>query len=60
MSNLHQIPTRLLHILLVLALTVFGGFPIYWMATTALSLNSELYNRPDTLAAACQPAGHDR
>lgn len=44
MSNLHQIPTRLLHILLVLALTVFGGFPIYWMATTALSLNSELYN----------------
>ncbi|WP_432431665.1 carbohydrate ABC transporter permease [Rhizobium leguminosarum] len=30
--------------LLVLALTVFGGFPIYWMATTALSLNSELYN----------------
>lgn len=44
MSNLHHIPTRLLHILLVLALTVFGGFPIYWMATTALSLNSELYN----------------
>jgi multiple sugar transport system permease protein len=44
MSNLHQLPTRLLHILLVLALTVFGGFPIYWMATTALSLNSELYN----------------
>lgn len=44
MSNLHNIPTRLLHILLVLALTVFGGFPIYWMATTALSLNSELYN----------------
>lgn len=44
MSHLHQIPTRLLHILLVLALTVFGGFPIYWMATTALSLNSELYN----------------
>lgn len=44
MSNFHHIPTRLLHILLVLALTVFGGFPIYWMATTALSLNSELYN----------------
>ncbi|ANK89193.1 MULTISPECIES: carbohydrate ABC transporter permease [Rhizobium] len=44
MSNFHQIPTRLLHILLVLVLTVFGGFPIYWMATTALSLNSELYN----------------
>jgi multiple sugar transport system permease protein len=44
MNNVHQIPTRLLHILLVLALTVFGGFPIYWMATTALSLNSELYN----------------
>ncbi|RFB90697.1 sugar ABC transporter [Rhizobium leguminosarum bv. trifolii] len=44
MSNFHHIPTRLLHMLLVLALTVFGGFPIYWMATTALSLNSELYN----------------
>ncbi|MER2535132.1 MAG: carbohydrate ABC transporter permease [Rhizobiaceae bacterium] len=36
--------TSLLHVVLVLALVIFGGFPIYWMATTALSLNSELYN----------------
>ncbi|MBM3605724.1 MAG: carbohydrate ABC transporter permease [Alphaproteobacteria bacterium] len=36
--------TRALHALLILALVVFGGFPIYWMAVTALSLNSELYN----------------
>lgn len=44
MTELPRIVTRLLHILLVLVLLVFGGFPIYWMATTALSLNSELYN----------------
>lgn len=44
MTHLPAIATRVLHIVLVLALAVFGGFPIYWMATTALSLNSELYN----------------
>jgi multiple sugar transport system permease protein len=44
MKNLPKTVTRLLHILLVLVLAVFGGFPIYWMATTALSLNSELFN----------------
>ena len=44
MTSLSALLTRAAHILLVLALVVFGGFPIYWMATTALSLNSELYN----------------
>lgn len=36
--------TRALHAALVVVLVIFGGFPIYWMASTALSLNSELYN----------------
>lgn len=36
--------TRALHIALIVVLVIFGGFPIYWMASTALSLNSELYN----------------
>lgn len=36
--------SRALHALLVVVLVVFAGFPIYWMASTALSLNSELYN----------------
>ncbi|AJE48663.1 carbohydrate ABC transporter permease [Celeribacter indicus] len=31
-------------IALVVVLLVFGGFPIYWMASTALSANSELYS----------------
>lgn len=44
MTNFPRMVTRLLHLMLVLTLVVFGGFPIYWMATTALSLNSELYN----------------
>ena len=44
MTNFPRMVTRLLHVMLVLTLVVFGGFPIYWMATTALSLNSELYN----------------
>lgn len=39
-----KIVTRFLQFVLVFALVVFGGFPIYWMASTALSLNSELYN----------------
>jgi multiple sugar transport system permease protein len=29
--------------LLITVLVVFAGFPIYWMASTALSVNSELY-----------------
>lgn len=33
----------LLRILVIGALVVFAGFPIYWMLTTALSANSELY-----------------
>jgi len=44
MTGFPKSVTRLLHAVLVLALVIFGGFPIYWMATTALSLNSELYN----------------
>ena len=44
MNRFPRLMTRLFHILLVLALVVFGGFPIYWMAVTALSLNSELYS----------------
>lgn len=44
MTDPLRIVTNLLRILLVLALVAFGGFPVYWMATTALSLNSELYN----------------
>ncbi|WEX09134.1 carbohydrate ABC transporter permease [Chelativorans sp. AA-79] len=44
MTPFPKVVTHLLRLLLILALVVFGGFPIYWMATTALSLNSELYN----------------
>jgi len=33
-----------LHLILILLLVLFSGFPIYWMAVTALSLNSQLYN----------------
>lgn len=44
MTKLSPALTRGLHALLILVLVIFGGFPIYWMATTALSLNSELYN----------------
>lgn len=29
---------------LIVVLLIFGGFPIYWMASTALSQNSELYS----------------
>ncbi|PWJ86333.1 carbohydrate ABC transporter membrane protein 2 (CUT1 family) [Pseudaminobacter salicylatoxidans] len=29
---------------LIVALVAFAGFPIYWMASTALSANSELYS----------------
>jgi multiple sugar transport system permease protein len=34
---------RTLHRLLIAVLIAFSGFPIYWMATTALSTNAELY-----------------
>lgn len=44
MKYIPGLVTRFLYGLLIAALVVFGGFPIYWMATTALSLNSELYN----------------
>ena len=30
--------------LLILILTICAGFPVYWMASTALSTNEELYN----------------
>lgn len=30
--------------LLIIVLVTFAGFPIYWMASTALNLNSQLYN----------------
>ncbi|WP_347312070.1 carbohydrate ABC transporter permease [Defluviimonas sp. SAOS-178_SWC] len=44
MNRLTSATKTLLQALLVLLLVVFGGFPIYWMATTALSTNAELYN----------------
>ncbi len=44
MSRLLAISSRIPYLALISLLVVFGGFPIYWMATTALSLNSELYN----------------
>ena len=34
----------LLRFVLICALVVFAGFPIYWMASTALNVNSQLYN----------------
>ncbi|MHB0707217.1 carbohydrate ABC transporter permease [Roseomonas mucosa] len=34
---------RSLRGLLILLLLIFAGFPVYWMATTALSSNAELY-----------------
>jgi len=44
MTTFSRIAVRALHFLLVLALAVFAGFPVYWMASTALSVDSELYN----------------
>ncbi|WP_294923582.1 carbohydrate ABC transporter permease [uncultured Paracoccus sp.] len=44
MNRLTSATRSLLHILLIVVLVIFGGFPIYWMATTALSTNAELYN----------------
>lgn len=35
---------RALRYLLILVLVVFAGFPIYWMANTASSLDSQLFN----------------
>lgn len=39
-----KIILALLRGLLIAALVVFAGFPIYWMASTALSVSSELYS----------------
>lgn len=44
MTGLSFLCLGALRALLILVLVIFAGFPIYWMATTALSLNSELYN----------------
>lgn len=44
MNGLSSLCLGALRALLILILVIFAGFPIYWMATTALSLNSELYN----------------
>ncbi|WP_117190098.1 carbohydrate ABC transporter permease [Rhizobium terrae] len=38
-----KLTLKLLRYLLIGVLVVLAGFPVYWMATTALSLNSELY-----------------
>lgn len=35
---------ELLRYLLIAALVAIAGFPVYWMANTALSTNAELYN----------------
>ena len=37
------LPRRVLHGLLVAALFVLAGFPVYWMAATALATDAELY-----------------
>ena len=34
----------ILRFLLIVALVTFAGFPIFWMATTALNVDSQLYN----------------
>jgi len=44
MSFLIRFLRRPAHALLILLLLVFSGFPIYWMAVTALSLNSQIYS----------------
>ena len=44
MTGLSSLSLGFLRALLIIVLVTFAGFPIYWMATTALSLNSELYN----------------
>lgn len=36
--------SKLLRALLILLLTICAGFPVYWMAATALATNEELYN----------------
>jgi len=38
-----KLTLKLSRYLLIGMLVVLAGFPVYWMATTALSLNSELY-----------------
>ena len=34
---------KVLRYLLIGVLVVVAGFPVYWMATTALNVNSQLY-----------------
>ncbi|MBN9888951.1 carbohydrate ABC transporter permease [Salipiger abyssi] len=36
--------TAALRALLIVVLVTFAGFPIYWMASTALNVNAQLYN----------------
>jgi len=43
MMPLRKLMLKVLRYLLIGLLVVLAGFPVYWMATTALSLNSELY-----------------
>lgn len=43
MMPLRKLTLKVLRYLLIGLLVVLAGFPVYWMATTALSLNSELY-----------------
>jgi len=43
MISSKKLMVKLLRYLLIGLLVVLAGFPVYWMATTALSLNSELY-----------------
>ncbi|MDX9860841.1 MAG: carbohydrate ABC transporter permease [Rhodospirillales bacterium] len=42
--NSKSIVLRVLRYLLIAALVTFAGFPIYWMASTALSTTAELFN----------------
>jgi len=44
MSFFAKLLRRPAHLFLILFLVIFSGFPLYWMAVTALSLNSQLYN----------------
>lgn len=41
--SLKKLTIKLLRYLLIGILVVLAGFPVYWMATTALSLNSQLF-----------------
>ncbi|WP_105382997.1 carbohydrate ABC transporter permease [Neorhizobium alkalisoli] len=41
--SFNKLTLKFLRYLLIGVLVVLAGFPVYWMAATALSLNSELY-----------------